>query len=205
VTDYYAQVFGQYTSDIAWSFGLHITSSQAEATLLTTWENAWNSAWNDGTHGLKVLYPTTTEITGYTVATLDASYQQTTKSRVASTQAGTATGDSLPYLNAIVVSLRSNSVVRGGRGRFYLPATEETFVNNDVVASTAVTRVSAAVLAVKSAIEADGSTVFVVRKPQPRAIPPVPAGPKYVITSWLVSNKPARQSRRVRKVRPVYT
>lgn len=205
MTDYFAQVYGQYTADIAWSFGLHITSAQAEATLLTTWENAWNAAWNDGTHGLKVLYPTTTEITSYSVATLDGSYNQVTKSRVASTQAGTATGDSLPYLNATLVSLRSASVVRSGRGRFYLPAMEETFVNADVLISTAVTRTSAAVLAVKAAIEADGSTVFVVRKPKPKEVPPVPAGPKYIITSWLVSNKPARQSRRVRKVRPVYT
>jgi hypothetical protein len=205
VTDYYAQVYGQFSTDIAWSFGMHITSAQAESALLTTWSNAWNAAWTDGTHGLQTLYPTTTEITSYSVATLNAIYEQTTKSRLAATHAGTSTDDSLPYLNSTLVSLRSTSVNRHGRGRFFLPAMVETVVNNDVLIDTAVTRTSAAVNAVKTAIQADGSTVFVVDKGQPHAIPPVPVGPKYVITSWLVSNKPSRQSRRVRKVRPVYT
>ena len=205
MTDYYAQVYGKYTTDISWSFGLHITSSQAESALLTTWSNAWHAAWTDSGHGLNLLYPTTTGITGYSVATLNGIYEETSKSRATSTDVGTASGDSLPFLNATLVSLRSTSVSRHGRGRFFLPAMVETSVNADVLDSGDAARTSTAVNSVKTAIQADGSTIFVVDKGKPHAIPPVPAGPKFVITQWLVSNKPARQSRRVKKVRPVYT
>jgi hypothetical protein len=205
MTDYYAQVSGAYSATVGWTFGRHITSAQSPSALLTTWQNAWTAAWNDGTHGMKVIYPTTTSITGFSVATLDTTYHQTAKVASTVSLAGTATGDTLPWQEAILVSLSSSTQIgRHSRGRFYLPALEETFVNGDVVVSTEVTRLSAAVNAVRAAVVADGSSFFSVFMGDPHSVPPRPIGPKFVTDVWKVSNKPARQSRRVRRIKPTY-
>jgi hypothetical protein len=205
LTDYLAQVSGQYSATVGFTFGRHITSAQSPSALLTTWSNAWIAAWNDGTHGLKVIYPTTTSITGFSITTLDSIYHQTARVSTSALEAGTAVGDTLPWQESILVSLSSSTQIgKHSRGRMYLPALEETFVNGDVVVGTEVTRVSAAVNAVRAAVVADGSSFFSVAMGKPRAIPPVPPGPKYITDVWKVSNKPARQSRRVRKIRPTY-
>lgn len=205
MTDYFAQVSGQYSATVGFTFGRHITSAQSPSALLTTWANAWTAAWNDGAHGLKVIYPTTTSITGFSVATLNTIYHQTAKVASSAALVGTATGDTLPWQEAVLVSLSSSTQIgKHSRGRMYLPALEETFVNGDVIVSTEVTRVSAAVNAVRAAVVADGSTFFSVDMGKPRAVPPIPPGPKYVTDVFKVSNKPARQSRRVRKIRPTY-
>lgn len=203
MTDYYCQVKGSYAGAASWSFGLRVTSNQAQASLLTTWQNAWTNAWTNATYGLATMYPTGTEITEYSVATLDANYKQVSKSLAAVSQPGTSTDDTLPYLNSIVVSTRTAMIGRHARGRFFLPSPGESSINNNVVTSAAVTRVKSAVESVKTAIQADGSTFFVVHVPT--ITPPTVAGPKYVITDFLVSNKPARQSRRVSKIQPTYT
>lgn len=208
MADYYAQVQGHYASGRRWSFGWHITSNQSPSALMTTWDAAWLAAWTDGTHGLEALYPTGTVLDGYTVATLDSNYNWTSKVIATASLAGTSVADELPELNACVISLRSTSTLRAGRGRNYLPAFAEDQVNGDVIIPTAVTRVSGAVRAVQTAIQADGSTIFVARRGVPHPKPPNPVvlpGPKFVITTILTSNKPARQSRRTRKVRPTYT
>lgn len=202
MSDYYAQVHGNYGQGSRWSFGLHITSNQALASLLTTWANAWGNAWTNGTYGLETIYPTTTEIDQYTVALLDANYRQTQKAVATVAAAGTSTDDTLPFQEAVCISLRTAMIGRHARGRFYLPALAETAVNGDVLTPAVMTRVSSAVKSVQASIIADGSTVFVVHKPTVN--PPTVAGPKYVVTDFLVSNKPARQSRRVRKIRPTY-
>lgn len=202
MADYYAQVIGTFGSNIGWSFGTHITSNQNEATLLTTWTNAWEGAWTNATYGLAKVYPTTTEVTEFSVATLNSTMHEISKSRNVASLAGTAAGDTLPYLNAVVVSLRSNSVQKHGRGRMFLPALEETFVNGDVVIPTALGNISQAVNTVLSAIIADGSTNFVTNK---KALKDgTPPYQKTQITKWMVSNKPARQARRTKKIPASY-
>jgi hypothetical protein len=182
---------------------MHITSNQSEAALLTTWNNAWSSAWTDAGHGLDALYPAGTVLEGTSVATLNGTMHEVTKTPGTLNLPGTAVGDTLPYLNATLLSLRSASVQRHARGRIFLPAMEESFVNNDVLIPASVTRVSLAAQAVKAAITADGSTIFVTNKKPLKD--GTPAFGKTIITTILVSNKPARQSRRTRKIQPVYT
>ena len=202
MTDYYCQVKGTYGGTASWSFGMNVTSNQGEASLLTTWTNAWSTAWNSNTFGLQTLYPTGTEINELTVATVDQNYKQVSKSIQAVAYAGTSTADTLPYQEAIVVSLRTAMIGRHARGRFFLPAMAEDAVNGDILVLAAQTRVKASITSVQTSIQADGSTFFVVHKPTKN--PPTVAGPKYVVTNFLVSNKPARQSRRTAKIRPSY-
>lgn len=206
MADYRCTVEGTYGGEISWSFGMNITSAQATAGLATTWSNAWAAAWTDATHGLEVLYPATTEITGYRIALLDANYHETQAELVTAAAPGTATDTQLPYQNSILVSMRAlPQIGRHARGRFYLPAPTENTQSANTWKQSTLDRVAGAVRAVQLAIQADGSTIFVVQKPKPKAVPPVPAGPKYVITKLEVPDKPARQSKRVKKVKPNYT
>lgn len=205
MTDYLVQMHGAYADGMVWSSGLHVTSNQSPDALNTTWSNAVQDFWTSATHGVEIFYPVGTTLDTTTVATLNATMHQIAKKRVPHTLAGTAAGDSLPYQEAILVSLRGDSIQKTGRGRIFLPALEETFVNNNIVTPTTTARIKAAMSAVFAAINADGSTVFVtptnVKKPPKNG---VPLYTKTVVTTPLVSNKPARQSRRVSKVAPVY-
>lgn len=204
MADYYCRAEGNFTSDLEWGIGRHITSAQAPAALLTTWTNAWVSAWTDGTHGLSALYPTTTTISRFSVATLDGLYLQVAKVIGTSSHAGVDTGDSLPYNNATLVGLRSlTQIGKHARGHFLLPAMVETFWNAGVFAPTQAARASVAVNTVRTAIQADGSTFFLVDVGNHRAIPPVLPGPKYVMDSaWTVSDKAASARARTKKVVP---
>lgn len=202
VTDYYCQASGVFANGRPWSFGVHVTSAQSETALATTWNNAWTSAWGTSANALKQFYPVGTELASTTVSTLNGTFHEVSKTTTANVIVGTATGDTLPIQEAIVVSERSNSVQKFGRGRFYLPAMEETFVNDNVLDATAQGKISVAVNSVRVAIQADGSNVFVVsKKPHKDGTGQYTKTP---ITLWKVSNKPARQSKRNNKTAPVY-
>lgn len=203
MTDYYCQVSGNYNGTANWSFALNVTSTQAEQPLLNTWSTLWQNAWTNATYGLDTLYATTVNITQLSVATVDQNYKQISKSRTTSTLSGTSTDVTLPYQNALVVSLRSAMVGRHSRGRFYLPAPVESSITNNTLTAAAITRVKSAVESVRVGIIADGSTIFVVHKPTKN--PPTVPGLKYVIQDFLVSNKPARQSRRANHQKASYT
>jgi len=202
VTDYFCQMKGQFAGGIPWSTGMHITSNQSESALSTTWSNAIQNLWTDGTNGIETLFPIPTSLTSVSVATLNATMHELTKAVTPKIIAGTSTADTLPFQEAVVISLRGNSVRKNGRGRMYLPALAEDQVNNDAVIGAAGTRLKAAFTALFAAINADGSTVFVFPRKDTKG--GVPAFTKTVVTRPLVALKPARMSRRVRKVAPEY-
>lgn len=206
--DYYMQVLGEYTSSLGWSFGQHITSSSSEASLAASWHLAWTGAWTDGSFGLQTLYPTGTAITEVTVATLSASMKELSKTRLALAEAGIASDDTLPFQNSVCVSWRGTNIQRYGRGRWFLPAPIETIINNNVLTNTAATRIKNAVNYVYSQMSAGGNTFFVTNKKDiidkvTHAVL-VPAFTKQIVTTPFVATKPARQSRRVRKVPSSY-
>lgn len=155
------RVNGVYASGGKWSFGFRVTSTQSLSALATTMTNAWAAAWNDGTHGLKLIYPAGTDMKSVTVASLDATMKQTFKIVTASVNAGASGGTSTGYASSVVVSMRSTGIKRWQRGRFKLPAPDPQFVTDDRLTATPGGHVSTAVNSVKTAIQADGSTVFV--------------------------------------------
>lgn len=195
--DFAASVHGNFNSELTWSFGTKITTSQPIDTLAATWDNAWAAAWDTVSGGMKTYYPTTTNMTSTRVAALDATMHETQNVVTSNLRPGNAAGDTLPYLNSIVVSQRSTFSKRWNRGRFYLPALEETFVNDNVLDLPAATALAAQVRSVFTAITADGSTFFVTsKKPHKDGTGQYQ---KTVINLWEVSRKPARQARRVKK------
>jgi hypothetical protein len=101
-----------------------------------------------------------------------------------------------------VISWRGLAIQRYGRGRWYMPALAEDQVNGDVVITTAANRIKTAVQSVYTAMTTDGSTFFVTNK---KALKDgTPPFRKTIVTTPLVATKPARQSRRTRKVPTTY-
>src|SRR6476659_3389077 len=125
MADYYCRAEGNFTTDLEWGIGRHITSAQSPSALLTTWTNAWVSAWTDGTHGLDALYPTTTTISRFSVATLDGLYLQVAKVEGTSSHAGTSssprwtrrTGTRTPSMRRKLLAQASPSTRCGRRSR----------------------------------------------------------------------------------------
>lgn len=202
MTDYYMQLHGTYAGGLAWSFGQHITSGASESALATEWHNAWNTAWTSGAFGLDTLYPTTTAITEVTVATLNGTMHEVSKTTQGLALPGISSADTLPYQESVVISWRGLAIQRYGRGRWYMPALAEDQVNGDVVITTAANRIKTAVQSVYTAMTTDGSTFFVTNK---KALKDgTPPFRKTIVTTPLVATKPARQSRRTRKVPTTY-
>ena len=205
--DYKLEVHGHYSAAVDWSFGCHANSAQDLATILSTWKTAWEATWSDGGHGLNILYPATTGIDSYRAYLLDSDFWSTQVQTSGSTKVGTSVADSLPWEVSVVVSQRSVSSTPAGRGRIKLPAIIETSVNANVLDHGDGARMSTAVNAVKSAINADGSTIFVARRgvkataKHPIAVPP---GPKFTILTWKISDKVGSQKNRVKKIPAVY-
>jgi hypothetical protein len=202
MTDYHAKIIGQFAGGIRWTTGVHITSNQSESALATTWNNAVGAMWTDPAHGIETLYPVTTSVVETMVTTLDGSMRGVSQTVTGLAVPGTSTADTLPYQEAIVISLRGVGIKRHNRGRMFLPALAEDQVNSDALITAAQTRISTAIKAVWSTVNSDGSTFFVTNlKPLKDG---TPAFQKSVVTTPLVSNKPARQSRRVAKIAPSY-
>ncbi len=205
MADYYAKVSGVFENGRPWDFGFHISSAQSPDSINTTFSNAIIDMWTSGAHGLQTLYPTTTELGLTTVYTLDAKMRAVEKRFASHALPGTSSIDSLPNLNSTLVSLRGNSTRKTGRGRVFLPAMAEDQVNNNRLIDAAATRTKAAMVALFAAINADGSTFFVT--PTDVKHPPKDGTPLYsktVVTTPLVSKKPARQARRDNKSSPNY-
>lgn len=203
--DYKCEAHGVYADGRPWSTGVHITSSQTPDALNATWSAAIADMWSNGTYGIATLYPTGTEMTSTTVALLNATMHETAKRQSPHSVFGTSTADTLPFQEATLISWRGDNTQRTGRGRQYLPALAEDQVNNNILILSAQNRIKSAITAVKNAIQADGSTFFVT--PTNVKHPPKNGTPLYaktVVTTPLVSNKPARQARRVNKVPAVY-
>jgi len=201
--DYFAQVHGVLPSGRSWSTGRHITSNQTEAELLTTWQNAWTSAWNLATTGLSTVFPAGLSITQFTVATLNGSMRELTKSAADVDLVGTATGDSLPSNSSVVIDWRSNSVQRTGRGRQALPPVAEDMSTLDMLTTTAKNNIKAAMTTVRTAVNADGSTFFVF--PTTETKNGTPPFTKTVLTSVSVRDKVGSQRRRYKKEPVSYT
>lgn len=202
MTDYYVQVLGQYNATLGWSFGQHVTSPASESTIASRWATAWNQAWTSGGFGLQTLYPPGTAITEATAATLNGTLHEVSKTRLPLPLPGISSDDTLPFQESVVISWRGLAIQRYGRGRWYLPATVETVVNADALTTTAANRIKTAVSYVYTQMTTDGSTFFVAnKKPLKDGTPPYR---HTIVTTPYVALKPARQSRRVRRIPTSY-
>ena len=102
-----------------WSFGVYTDSNLS----LTAMHSAWNTGITNffGTAG--ALFCTDVEATRSTTVELDpVTGGQLTGAESTRTDAGTSEATCLPFQCAPVVSLRTATLSRAGRGRFYAPS-----------------------------------------------------------------------------------
>jgi hypothetical protein len=102
-----------------WSFGLYTDSSLSLAAMQSQWMTGITNFWSTAT----ALFCTDVETTRATTVELDpATGKQLTGAEDTRTDAGTSTATCLPFQCAPVVSLRTATLSRAGRGRFYAPS-----------------------------------------------------------------------------------
>lgn len=160
---------GTAPSGRAWSFSIGVSSSASLSTVEADWATNMGDAWTDGTHGLQTLFPTDTVLTlfrtyqlaVFTISGVDH-LRVVAVAQDPTTKAGTSTNASLPDQNAVLVSLRSTTPGREGRGRLHLPAPDETLVTAGELSSVAATRVSTAIEAMRAAMVASGPIPVVI-------------------------------------------
>lgn len=102
-----------------WIFTLHTTGTPSLDAAQTAWSNAISALW---TGELDAVVATNVEVNEVTTASIDeATDKQLSRLSSSLSLPGVATAVSLPPQVATVVSLRSTTATRRGRGRMYLP------------------------------------------------------------------------------------
>lgn len=116
---YLAQVSGLLNTSFPWSMNSVLTSSGSEAAVSAAFNTAIRACFTNAT--LAPYIPTTVEITETTVSTASATFKQTTKTTVSATTAGTGTDAALPFHTCEIITWRTASATKWGRGRWYFP------------------------------------------------------------------------------------
>lgn len=200
MADYFARIRGHYASGRTWSTGLHITSTDTAAALLTIWAAQVTSFWTDGTHGLNTVYSTGTEIDSVDVATLNGTMRTVARTTPTTLSLpGTSADTALPDLNSAVVTLRATAIGPGTIGHMKLPAPVEGTVVGGEFQPTFYDRVGVAARALLSGVSADGSQVFIFNREATISKPL--AYTKTVMVTAQGSSKVGRESSRVKGVR----
>lgn len=202
MADYVAFVRGTLPNGRPWSTQRKITSVQSPSALLTTWANAWSGAWNLAVTGLNVLYDANTKITQYEIGTLDGNLRKVAKVTDNVNLVGTDAGDPISANNDVVVYWTSAVTQKYGHGFNALPPPTEAFVNGLTLTATAGADFKAAILSVKNAIQADGSTFFVA--PRYLTESGQPAFAKTVLINYAVREQLGDRSEREEKVAKTY-
>lgn len=116
---YLAQVSGLLNAAFPWSMNSVLESSGSEAAVATAFNTAIRACFTNAT--LAPYIPTTVEITATSVSTASATFKQTTKTTTVATTAGTGTSAALPFRTCEVITWRTASATKWGRGRWYFP------------------------------------------------------------------------------------
>ena len=102
-----------------WSFGVYTDSNLSLTAMQSQWMTGITNFWATAT----ALFCTDVETTRATTVELDpATGRQLTGAEDTRADAGTSTATCLPFQCAPVVSLRTATLSRAGRGRFYVPS-----------------------------------------------------------------------------------
>lgn len=116
---YLAQVSGLLNTSFPWSMNAVLSGSGSEAATATAFDTAIRACFTQAT--LAPYIPTTVEITETSVSTASAVFKQTTKTTTTSTTAGTGTDAALPFHTTEIITWRTASATKWGRGRWYFP------------------------------------------------------------------------------------
>lgn len=198
------KVHGRLTSNEPYSWAWGITSNQTAAALVTTMAAALNDMWSNGTYGVGAQYAPGIRLDTFDIITLNGTFRETSKLSHTLTLVGTSGDAPISDKSTMVMKKESPGLQKWERGFTHLPAPVEGVLVNGLYTNTSRDRFTAAMRAVKSAITADGSTLYVNTGAAVTGSPK-PAYTKTVITDVTCSNKPGTQRNRMNKVVGVYS
>ena len=204
MTDYKMKVHGRLTSNEPYSWTWGITSLQTPAALLTTMAAALGDMWTNGTYGVGAQYAPGIRLDTFDIITVNAVFRETSKLSHTLSLVGTSSDAPISDKSTMVMRKVSPGLQKWERGFTHLPAPVEGVLVGGLYTPTSRDRFTAAMRALRSAITADGSTLYVntgAAKPGS----PAPAYTKTVITDVTCSNKPGTQRNRMNKVVGVYS
>jgi len=205
MTDYRMKVHGRLASNEPYSWSWGITSNQTPGALVTTMAAALSDMWTNGTYGVGSQYAPGIRLDTFDIITLDGTFSETEKLSHTLTLVGTSADAPLSDKSTIVMRKVSLGLKRWQRGFTHLPAPVEGVLVNGLYTNVSRDRFTTAMRAVKSAITADGSTLFVHTGAADPLHPTRPVYTKTVITDVTCSNKPGTQRNRMNKVVGVYS
>lgn len=116
---YLAQVAGLLNNAAPWSMNAVLSSALPESSVATAFDTAIRACFTNVT--LAPFIPNTVEITETSVSSASATFRQTTKTTITATTAGTATDAALPFGACEIITWRTATATRFGRGRWYFP------------------------------------------------------------------------------------
>lgn len=144
-----------------WSFGLYTDSSLSLAAMQSQWMTGITNFWSTAT----ALFCTDVETTRATTVELDpATGKQLTGAEDTRADAGTSAATCLPFQCAPVVSLRTATLSRAGRGRFYAPSLAVDQVSAGRMLTTARDTLADAALDLVQGLTSAGGNVVIYHR-----------------------------------------
>lgn len=127
MTNFLHKANGTFADGGFWSFGLTTSGSITEAAAQTAWHDFVTGFFGDV--NVTTYYSTGLHLTQTSTSTASATFHQTSKEVTAETFVGTSTGNQLPTVLGLVISLYTANSTRYGRGRVFLPAPTDTVLD----------------------------------------------------------------------------
>jgi hypothetical protein len=142
--NYLHKAGGTLSGGFSWSIGMVSVSSGDESAAQSAWDTGVTAMW--GSASYLALLPTGTSLTYTSTSTASADFKQTTKTTTTHADPGGA-AQGLPFQAANVVTWRTASFTKWGRGRWYLPSVGSTGLATAgyVLSATALTDIQTAV------------------------------------------------------------
>lgn len=144
-----------------WSFGVYTDSNLSVTAMHSQWMTGITNFWGTAT----ALFCTDVQTTRATTVELDpATGRQLTGAESTRTDAGTSTATCLPFQCAPVVSLRTATLSRAGRGRFYAPSLAVDQVDAGRMTTTARDTLADAAEDLLTGLTSAGGTVVIYHR-----------------------------------------
>jgi hypothetical protein len=116
---YLVQASGLLNGSFPWSINSVLSSSGSESAVSTAWDTAIRGVFTNAT--LAPYIPSTVTMDTTSASSASAVFKQTTKTVVTGSDAGTSADAALPYHTCEIITFRTASATKWGRGRWYWP------------------------------------------------------------------------------------
>lgn len=200
MTNFRCTVSGLIGGTLPWSNRIHVEGATAESTLAVDFAASITALYTTAVNGLENFMSSDVTVTEVLVTTLNATMHQTTGTVEPITVAGTDANPSLPWDTAEIITWRTAQLTHYGHGRWYLPPFAEDQIAAHVIKPATTAKMKLVLDPFFASLGSAGVTPFLYNG---RTLKD--GTPPYRVTNIInydISDKPARQRRRVSKITP---